>query len=82
MRSEDTISGWLVVGLVDGVVGVRSGDVLVTHSSVVTSVVAGLSLSLPVVVVAMKALGTPVIVAGGVSISVAWFSISLNEGRI
>ena len=48
--------------------GEGSGDVLVTHAPVVSSVV-GLGLSLAVVamkaVIAMKALGTPVVVAGG-----------------
>ena len=71
--------------LVDGVVGEGSGDVLVTHAPVVSSVV-GLGLSLAVVamkaVIAVKALGTPVVVAGGMSISVAWFSLSLNEQLI
>ena len=69
----------------DGVVGEGSGDVLVTHAPVVSSVV-GLGLSLAVVamkaVIAVKALGTPVVVAGGMSISVAWFSLSLNEQLI
>ena len=71
--------------LVDGVVGEGSGDVLVTHAPVVSSVV-GLGLSLAVVamkaVIAVKALGTPVVVAGGMSVSVAWFRLSLNEQLI
>ena len=71
--------------LVDGVVGEGSGDVLVTHAPVVSSVV-GLGLSLAVVamkaVIAVKALGTPVVVAVGMSISVAWFRLSLNEQLI
>ena len=62
--------------------GEGSGHVLVTHGPVVSSVVAGLGLSLAVVVIAMEALGTPVIVAGGMSISVAWFRLPLNEQLI
>ena len=80
--------------LVDTVAGVRSGHVLMAHTSVVASMVtslvasvvtsvAWLSLSLAVVamMIAMKTLWTPVVVAGGVmTISqpmIAWLSLSL-----
>ena len=107
----------LVMRLVDVVVGVRPGHVLVTHSSMIASViatiaglslslaivtmvahssmiasviasmiasviatVAGLSLSLAIVtmVIAMKTLWTPMVVAGGMTISIARLSISLS----
>ena len=81
--------------LVDTVAGVRSGHVLMAHTSVVASMVtslvasvvtsvAWLSLSLAVVamMIAMKTLWTPVVVAGGVmTISqpmIAWLSLSLS----
>ena len=72
--------------LVDTVAGVRSGHVLMTHTSMVASLVASvawLSLSLAVVamMIAIKTLWTPVVVAGGVmTISqpmIAWLSLSL-----
>ena len=77
--------------LVDVVVGVRPGHVLVTHSSMIASVIASmiasviatvawLSLSLAIVtmVIAMKTLWTPMVVAGGMTISIARLSISLS----
>ena len=66
----------------DTVAGVRSGHVLMTHTSVIATV-AWLRLSLAVVamMIAMKTLWTPVVVAGGVmTISqsmIAWLSLSL-----
>ena len=86
----------LVVRLVEAVVGVRSGHVLVAHSSVIASMIAAmiasviasvawLSLSLAIVtmVITMKTLWAPVVVAGGmtimtISISIAWVSVSLS----
>ena len=70
----------------DAVVGVGSGHVLMAHTSMIASMIASkawLSLSLAIVsrvVIAMKTLWAPVVVAGGMmTISViAWLSLGLS----
>ena len=94
-----SLSAWsrtLVMRLVDAVVGVRSGHVLVAHTSMITSMIAtvitsmiasmvaskawfSLSLAIVAMVIAMKTLWTPVVVAGGMmSISIPWLRVSLS----